>query len=91
MRQISLSENSQAFAVRAGHFESFRDMPAGNFYVTDFNGQLQFVVGENAQLVAKSLPHMRNFSMDPDGKTLAFTAVENGPKASIWVMKNFLD
>ena len=47
--------------------------------------------GDNAQLIEKSLPHMRNFSIHPDGKRLAFTVEEGGGEASIWVMKNFLN
>ena len=46
--------------------------------------------GDNAQLIEKSLPHMRNFSIHPDGKRLAFTVGEGGGDSSIWVMKNFL-
>ena len=47
--------------------------------------------GDNAQLIEKSLPHMRNFSIHPDGKRLAFTVGEGGGDSSIWVMKNFLN
>jgi len=51
--------------------------------------------GNNVQLVEKSLPHLANFSIHPDGKRLVFTATQGGGnwggKSSIWVMRNFLN
>jgi Tol biopolymer transport system component len=47
--------------------------------------------GENAQLVEKSLPHLANISLHPDGKRFAFTTSQGGIKSSIWVMRNFLE
>jgi Tol biopolymer transport system component len=47
--------------------------------------------GNNVQLVEKSLPHLSNLSIHPDGKKLVFTATQGGNKSSIWVMRNFLN
>ncbi len=46
--------------------------------------------GDNVQLIEKSLPHLNNLSMHPDGKRMAFTVGKGGGKSSIWVMRNFL-
>ena len=46
--------------------------------------------GNNVQLIEKSLPHLINLSIHPDGKRFAFTVNRGGDKSSIWVMRNFL-
>ena len=43
------------------------------------------------ELLDKTFPHVKQLTMHPDGRRLAFTVGEMSGKSSIWVMKNFLN
>lgn len=46
--------------------------------------------GRNEQLISNSFPHIKQLTIHPDGKRIAFTVGEMGGKSSLWVMKNYL-